>query len=78
MSKFHLFLLYVVLLAIVLGSAALPAARADDGALSTAGRLDLNSQANLSGGLQSRPASSVLFQWEAAWTREPPGGGPVA
>ncbi|CQR44567.1 MAG: carbohydrate porin [Thiomonas sp.] len=63
MSKFHLFLLYVVLLAIVLGSAALPAARADDGALSTAGRLDLNSQANLSGGLQSRPASSVLFQW---------------
>lgn len=63
MRKFHLLFLYVVLLAIVLGTAVLPAAYADSVALSTSGRLDLESQANLSGGLQSRPASSVLFQW---------------
>ena len=63
MRKFHLFLLYAVLLAIVLGSAVLPTARADDGALSTSGRLDLGSQANLWGGLQSRAASSALLQW---------------
>ncbi|MGC9162901.1 MAG: carbohydrate porin [Thiomonas sp.] len=63
MRKLHLFFLYAVLLAIVLGTAVLPAAHADSVALSTSGRLDLQSQANLSGGLQSRAASSALLQW---------------
>jgi len=76
MRKYHLFFLYVVLLAIVLGSAALPAARADDGALSTAGRLDLTTQANLSGGLQSRAASSALLQWGGSLATEPSLGWP--
>ena len=63
MRKFHFYVLYALLLAIVLSSAFLSVAHADDSALSTSGRFDLDSQADVSGGLQSRPASSALFQW---------------
>lgn len=63
MRRFHFYVLHALLLAIVLGSAFVPAAHADDAALNTSGRFDLDSQANVSGGLQSRPASSALFQW---------------
>ncbi|MBX9717019.1 MAG: carbohydrate porin, partial [Burkholderiaceae bacterium] len=60
-----------MLLAIVLSSAFLPIAHADDVALNTAGHLDLNSMTDLSGGLQSRPASSALFQWGGSLDTRP-------
>lgn len=63
MRTFHFYVLHALLLAIVLSSAFLSVAHADDAALSTSGRFDLDSQADVSGGLQSRPASSALFQW---------------
>ena len=63
MCKFHGDALYALPLVIVLLTAWLPIAHADDAALSTSGRLDLTSMANVSRGLRSRPASSALFQW---------------
>ncbi|SCC93777.1 hypothetical protein THIX_40092 [Thiomonas sp. X19] len=63
MCKFHGDALYALPLAIVLLTVWLPIVHADDAALSTSGRLDLTSMANVSGGLQSRRASSALFQW---------------
>nr|WP_288119624.1 hypothetical protein [Thiomonas sp.] len=42
MRKFHFYVLYALLLAIVLSSAFLSVAHADDAALSTSGRFDLD------------------------------------
>ncbi|OZB62342.1 MAG: hypothetical protein B7X31_09580 [Thiomonas sp. 13-66-29] len=76
MRKFHFYVLSALLLAIVLSSAFLSVAHADDAALSTSGRFDLDSQANVSGGLQSRPASSALFQWGGSLDTGPSLGWP--
>jgi porin len=76
MRKFHVYILYALLLAIARSSAFLPAAHADDAPLSTSSRLDLNSLANVSGGLQSRAASSALLQWGASLETGPSLGWP--
>ncbi|MHB1691214.1 MAG: carbohydrate porin [Thiomonas sp.] len=76
MRKFHVDALYALLLAIALLTAWLRIAHADDTALSTSGRLDLTRMANLSGGLQSRPASSALFQWGGSLATGPALGWP--
>ena len=43
-----------------------PASAAQPTAWTDSGRIDLDSMANLAGGLQSRAASSALLQWSAS------------
>lgn len=78
MREFHFYVLYALLLLIVMISAFLPSAHADDTGLDASGRMDLNSLSNLSGGLQSRAASSALLQWGGSLATGPnlgwPGG----
>ena len=63
MRKIRFDVLHPLPLAIVLSSVFLSVAQADDAAVSSSGRLDLDTMTNVSGGLQSRPTSSALFQW---------------
>ncbi len=51
---------------LLVGQAAAPVRAASPDAWNSSGRLDLDTMANLAGGVQSRAASSALLQWSAS------------